>query len=36
MPGHDVIVIGGSAGSLEPFTTLVEGAYRQTSPPRCA
>ena len=25
MPGHDVIVIGGSAGSLEPLTTLVEG-----------
>jgi len=25
MPGHDVIVIGGSAGSLEPLTTLVQG-----------
>src|SRR5262245_63035803 len=25
MPGHDVIVIGGTAGSLEPLTTLVAG-----------
>jgi hypothetical protein len=23
MPGHDVIVIGGSAGSLKPLPTLV-------------
>src|SRR5262245_41214752 len=25
MPGHDVIVVGGSAGSLRPLTTLVQG-----------